>query len=36
MLLREEESKTDKVMNRLVEDPEFKGFVLTKLKTMVL
>jgi integrase len=35
MLLHEEESKTDNIMDRLVEDPEFKEVLLTKLKTMV-
>jgi site-specific recombinase XerD len=35
MLLHEEESKTNNIMDRLVEDPEFKAVLLTKLKTMV-
>ncbi|MGA8905262.1 MAG: site-specific integrase [Candidatus Bathyarchaeia archaeon] len=34
MLLHEEESKTDNIMDRLVEDMEFKEFVLSKLRTM--
>jgi integrase/recombinase XerD len=36
MLLREEESKTDNVMNGLLDDPEVKGFLLSKLKAMAM
>jgi hypothetical protein len=32
MQLHEEESKTDNIMDLLVEDPEFKEFLLSKLK----
>jgi integrase/recombinase XerD len=34
MQLHEEESKTDNIMNRLVEDPEFKEVLLAKLRAM--
>lgn len=36
MLMHEEESKTDYVMDRLVEDPEFKRFLLSKLKAITV
>jgi hypothetical protein len=32
MQLHEEESKTDYLMDRLVEDPEFKEFVFSRLR----
>jgi len=35
MQLHEEESKTDSVMDDLLEDPEVKGLLLSKLKAMV-
>jgi len=35
MQLHEEESKIDSVMDNLLEDPEVKGLLLTKLKAMV-
>ena len=34
MELHEEESKTDSIMDRLVEDPEFKEFLVSKLRTI--
>jgi hypothetical protein len=34
MLLHEEESKTDNVMDDLLQDPEVKGLLLSKLKAM--
>jgi len=34
MRLHEEESKTDNIMDRLVEDPDFKELLLSKLKAM--
>jgi ribosomal protein L40E len=36
MQLHEEESKTDNIMDRLVEDPEFKELLRVKLKTMAM
>jgi hypothetical protein len=36
MLMHDEESKTDYVMDRLAVDPEFKEFVRSKLKAMAL
>lgn len=35
MLLHDEQSKTDNIMDRLVEDPEFKEVLLAKLKAVV-
>ena len=34
MQLHEEESKTDSIMDRLVDDPEFKELLVSKLKAM--
>lgn len=34
MQLHEEESKTDSIMNRLVEDDEFKQFLLSKMRAL--
>jgi hypothetical protein len=34
MQLHEEESKTDNIMDRLVDDPEFKELARSKLKVM--
>jgi hypothetical protein len=34
MQLHEEESKTDNIMDHLVEGPEFKELLLSKLKAM--
>jgi hypothetical protein len=36
MQLHEEESKTDSIMDRLVEDSEFKEFLLAKLKAITV
>jgi ribosomal protein L40E len=36
MQLHEEEMKTDNVMDWLVDDPEFKGLLRSKLKTMAM
>jgi hypothetical protein len=36
MLIHDEESKTDYVMERLIEDSEFKQFLLSKFKPMIM
>jgi hypothetical protein len=36
MLLHDEESKTDDIMDRLIEDPEFTQILRTKLKTIAI
>ena len=36
MLLHEEESKTDNIMDRLVDDPEFRELLLSKMKSIVI
>jgi hypothetical protein len=36
MLMHDEELKTDNVMDQLVDDPEFKQFLLSKLKAMTV